>query len=265
MNVQGHHRVRAILEQELPPATLLRGPDSIGKFTLGLHLAAHHGIADLDTVVAREGDFGVETVRTLNHWAYFPPAGQFKVAVLDITGASMQAVHALLKMVEEPPGGMRFILTGAEPIPQTLVSRCRVFDLSPLTVDELRHVLLTQGLSKPVAVRESERGRGQVRPALARIGGQMDTVEALVKAIATRDLELFEQAIADTTVVTRDLLHRWLVEAMTGERVLFTDAQMFGLHTRRALLTKMLLRLSSAPRASARLTVRVALEPFLAT
>lgn len=261
--VVGHQRARRLLEAHLPPVVLLRGPQSIGKWTLALHIAAHHRVAPVDRFVVGDG-LTVNSVRHLYTWAYQPPAGLFKVALIDLTGASDSAHHFLLKVLEEPPPNVRFILTAAFAVPDTLVSRCATYTLQPLTVDELREVLLRLGIAPTLAARAATAGRGQVGPAVARASDTyLEPTLALVKAIATRDRELFEWAIGLTEIGTRDLLHRWIVEAWTGSRVLFSDEEMFGLAEQRPLLNMMLRRLSTAPAASARLQVRAALEPLL--
>lgn len=261
----GHETVRKILERNLPPVTLLHGPESIGKWTLAVHLARYHEVSATDLYQLPDG-MRVPDSHDLLAWSYIAPNGPFKLAVVNMDQTIAPAFHLLLKTIEEPPRGVRFLFTSSRLLPDTFTSRCIVYTLNALTPDQLRQVLLAQGVSKPVAARQSHIGRGQVGPALARAAdSHIEPVLGLVRAIAKSDAELFAWAIDQTNAGTRDLLHRWLVEAMTGQRVLFTDEEMFSLDRQPDLLNKMMARLSMAPAAPARLQVRVALEPFLAT
>ncbi len=261
--VVGHERVRSLLERYLPPVTLLRGLESIGKWTLACHLIDHHSVDVFDRYYI-SGSFSVPDSHDLLSWAYRPPHGRFKVAAVNLDGATQMSFHLLLKTVEEPPPGVRFLFTSSGHLPDTFVSRCIVHALAPLAPEQLRQVLLAQGMSKPVAERQSAASRGQVAPALARTSdAQYEILFGVLKALAARDTAAFNKAFTDFGVATRDLLHRWLVEALTGKRILFTDEEMFGFDRNRPLLMAMMRRLSMAPATSARLQVRVALEPFL--
>lgn len=265
--VVGHNRARRLLELHLPPVVLLRGRKSIGKWTLAEYIAKHHRVAIVDQFYAPfVGTTGltIQGVRQLVTWAHLPAAGPFKLALLDMEGTSLAALNALLKILEEPPPKVKFLMVASTPLPATIVSRCATYTLAPLKALELREVLLRQGMAPALASRIAVHGRGQVAPALARAGdAELEPALALVKAIATRDRDMFEWAIDQTNAATRDLLHRWLVEAMSGARTLYTDADMFGLDGQPSLLNTMLRRLSAAPNASARLQVRAALEPLL--
>ncbi len=263
--VVGHERVRALLERNLPPVILLRGLPSIGKWTLACHLIDHHGVDVFDRYYIC-GDFSVPDSHDLLAWAHRPPHGRFKAAAVNLDGATQMAFHLLLKTVEEPPPGIRFVFTASGHLPDTLVSRCIVYDLAPLSPEQLRRVLIAQGMSKPVAERQAAAGRGQVDQALARTAeAQYEILFGILRALAMRDAAAFDKAFTDFGIATRDLLHRWLVEALTGERILFSDEEMFGFNRNRPLLMAMMRRLSMAPATSARLQVWVALEPFLGT
>jgi hypothetical protein len=264
MRLVGHERVRRLLEAELPPVALLRGANSIGKWKLALHLAEFHQVQPVDRFIV-ESALGSDTVHRLQTWAGRRSHGPFKLALIDLAGASHRAYYLLLKLLEEPPADVRFILVSSGGLPAVLISRCEVFTMAALPEDQLTQVLTDQGMSRPAAQRAAREGRGQVAPALARTSDAAHaTVCDLMRAVARRDTDLFETAIAATDAVTRDLLHRWFVEAMTGQRILFTDEDMHGLHNHPRKLSMMLSRLSTVPAAHARLGVRVALEPFLA-
>lgn len=260
----GHDRVRRLLEAELPPVTLLRGPDSIGKWALAEHLAEHHRVEPVDRLAVASG-LNSDAVHRISTWAARRAHGLFKLVLVNVTDATHRSVYLMLKLLEEPPPEVRFLLVATGAVNPVLASRCEVFDLHTLTAAQLRQVLVEQGMSGPAAARAAREGRGQVAPALARTSDAAHcTVVDIMCAVARRDTEAFERAIADADTITRDLLHRFIVEALTGQRILFTDEDMHGWHRYPRRLETLLRRLSAVPAANARLGLRVALEPFLA-
>jgi len=75
---------------------------------------------------------GVDNVRELREHARFNPVqSRFKVYIIDeVHMLSLGAFNALLKILEEPPPHVRFILatTEARKVPPTIVSRCQRFE-----------------------------------------------------------------------------------------------------------------------------------------
>lgn len=76
---------------------------------------------------------GVDNVRDLRDDAlYMPQSGKYKVYIIDETHMlSKAAFNALLKIIEEPPKHVLFILatTESQKIPETILSRCQCFNL----------------------------------------------------------------------------------------------------------------------------------------
>lgn len=69
-----------------------------------------------------------------------PSSATFKVFIIDeVHMLSLSAFNALLKILEEPPDYVVFILatTDADRVPDTIISRCQRFDFHRLGVDDL--------------------------------------------------------------------------------------------------------------------------------
>ena len=264
MTVIGHDALRSRLESDLPPVLLLRGPRSVGKTTLALHLAAHHRVRPAD-VRQIDGTLSIEDVRELKRWALRAGIGPFKLAIACLDGASVPALHALLKILEEPPASARFLLTAAGQVIPTIASRCRVYPMGRLTVDELAQVLCRQGLPAARATLAAARGDGQVDIALAHQhdDATRSTVLDLVRAVAGHDTELLLSTRAKADEDVRDLLELWLCEAITRRFVVFTEAEMFELHRDQALVRRMLVNVSQSRTARPRLGIRAALQPLI--
>jgi len=73
-----------------------------------------------------------------------PLEGRTKVFILeDAAQLNLSAANALLKVLEEPPADVVFLLVTADPdmLPETVVSRCRRIDFVPLGPQAIRTVL----------------------------------------------------------------------------------------------------------------------------
>lgn len=217
--IAGHGSIRRMLEENLPHASLLTGPDSIGKRTLAWHVVQHWGVPEYAVL---QVSLDAAAARTVVQFAGSAmPARPFKVAILDLTGASEQAQNVLLKVLEEPPPGIRFILLSSRrPLP-TIVSRCVVYRLGLLSDESVAGVLQTLGVPPEAAQRAAPAGRGRVAPALEAAVAD-DTrargvVSAVLKAGVAQDSEVLELAFRnwESEVHTR-LLAQWAGEAATG-------------------------------------------------
>src|ERR671930_1169447 len=147
-------------------AYLITGPAQIGKRTLARELAAalncdappqerpchgcrncrmtaHGQHPDLIVVERSDGrkDLRVEDVRAARASVDWRPyQGRYKVYLfVDADEMNPAAANALLKTLEEPPPLVVHVLTAsqAEAVPPTVLSRCRVLPLQPLSVDDL--------------------------------------------------------------------------------------------------------------------------------
>ncbi len=122
---------------------------------------------------------GVDNVRQLREEAVFSPVSVKKrVYIIDeVHMLSTQAFNALLKILEEPPEHLVFILATTElnKVPATILSRCQRHSfkrLDPkLIADHLEHVAACEGL-------ELERSAAELIAGLAE-GGMRDALSLL--------------------------------------------------------------------------------------
>ena len=71
---------------------------------------------------------------------YRPTSSKYKIFIIDeVHQISSSAFNALLKILEEPPEYLKFILatTEVKKVPVTILSRCQRFDLSRIKSSEL--------------------------------------------------------------------------------------------------------------------------------
>ncbi|HLF29234.1 MAG TPA: DNA polymerase III subunit delta' [Anaerolineae bacterium] len=157
---------RAIDEDRLGQAYLITGPAQIGKAALARALAmalnctgatrpcgacracvriASNTHADV-RFIAPEGErLKIEQIRELQRELSLAPLeARLRVAILDdFDRATVEAMNALLKTLEEPPSRVVLILIApeAEVLLPTIVSRCQIIALRPLTPAQVQTAL----------------------------------------------------------------------------------------------------------------------------
>jgi DNA polymerase-3 subunit gamma/tau len=168
----------AIREGRLHHAFLFCGPRGTGKTSTARILAKMVNCVQAPTaepcgtcdqcVAIREGTHvdvieidaashgGVDDARDLREKAPTAPmSGREKVYIIDeAQRLSREAFDALLKLFEEPPPGVRFVLATTEPhkMPATIVGRCQRFDFRRLTMEDLAAHLMKIAESEGVSL-----------------------------------------------------------------------------------------------------------------
>lgn len=144
---------RAIAKGHISHAYLLTGPRGVGKTSVARILA--HEInnlvydeeaTNLDIIeIDAASNNGVEDVRDLREKAQIAPvSANKKIYIIDeVHMLSKAAFNALLKILEEPPEHVVFILatTNVEKLPATIISRTQRFSFRPIIVeDAIKHL-----------------------------------------------------------------------------------------------------------------------------
>src|ERR1700712_4212867 len=152
--VVGQEHITQTLKQALKSgrishAYLFTGPRGVGKTSIARILAhelnglpyddeqSHLDIIEIDAA----SNNGVEDVRDLREKAYIAPtSGKYKVYIIDeVHMLSKAAFNALLKILEEPPAHVVFILATTEvhKIPETIISRTQRYIFKPVEHDKV--------------------------------------------------------------------------------------------------------------------------------
>jgi DNA polymerase-3 subunit gamma/tau len=242
--------VGAIREERLSHAFLFCGPRGTGKTSTARILArmvncergptaepcgtceqclrirdgSHLDVVEIDA--ASHG--GVDDARELRERAPTAPAmGREKVYIIDeAQRLSREAFDALLKIFEEPPPGVRFVLATTEPhkMPATIVGRCQRFDFrrvsTDVLADHLERVAKQEGLvlARPAAETLARQAEGSVRDALSLLdqtsvlsGGEIteEAVSSLIGAPQTDiQFELADAIAVNDGRAVFEIVHR---------------------------------------------------------
>jgi DNA polymerase-3 subunit delta' len=171
--VIGQEKILSLLDYGLKTdamahAYLLVGPRHVGKGTLAIDLAqalncegsgppcgqcrscqrireSKHADVTIIGLDSRT-EIGIDDIRGLQRLANLPPyEGKCKVLIID--GAeylSIEAANALLKILEEPPPRVVWLLLAAEEarLLPTTISRCQRLELKPVPSERVQEVLI---------------------------------------------------------------------------------------------------------------------------
>jgi len=161
---------------------------------------------------------GVDNVRDviINSISIAPARDRHKIFIIDeVHMLSPQAFNALLKTVEEPPPRVVFILatTNLEKVPETILSRCQVFEFRTITLRQIVGQLRSIAEKEDVSIGDAallaiaRAGEGSMRDAESALDqvisfavGETITDEDVSVALGLVDTETLNntlQAIAD--------------------------------------------------------------------
>jgi DNA polymerase-3 subunit delta' len=171
--VIGQDKILSLLDYSLRTdaiahAYLLVGPRHVGKGTLAINLAQALNCngpelpcgqcrscqrilegkhADVTPIgLDSKTEIGIDDIRGLQRLANLPPyEGKCKVFIIDDAEyLSTEAANSLLKILEEPPQGVVWLLLAAEEehLLPTIVSRCQRLELKPVPSERVQEVLV---------------------------------------------------------------------------------------------------------------------------
>ncbi|MDD4900758.1 MAG: DNA polymerase III subunit gamma/tau [Patescibacteria group bacterium] len=232
--VVGQNHIKVTLEQEIKSgkvahAYLFCGPRAVGKTTLARVLAKAINCEKRETASAEPCDkclsckeitggraldvmeidaasyTQVENVREniIPNARVTPARSKYKVFIIDeVHMLTMQAFNALLKIIEEPPVYVVFILctTEAHKVPLTIISRCQRFDFKRISVNDVVKKLAYIVQSENVKV-----DKGILEAVARHADGHMRDAESMLGQIIAIGGESITQAEADLVIPRSDL------------------------------------------------------------
>ena len=176
---------KALKKGQISHAYLFTGPRGVGKTSVARILA--HDInnlkyiddsQDIDIIeIDAASNRRIDEIRELREMAYMAPVGaKYKVYIIDeVHMLTKEAFNALLKILEEPPAHVIFILatTESHKLPETIISRTQRYSFKSLTNEDVeKHLKLIAGKEKISIDKEAvqiiaEHSGGSLRDALS--------------------------------------------------------------------------------------------------
>ncbi len=221
--------IEQLKEKKIGHAYLFAGSRGLGKTSVARIFARELETDDRDLYeIDAASNNSVDDIRALTEQVYtLPFNSSFKVYILDEAHMlSKGAWNAFLKTLEEPPAHAIFILatTELEKVPETVRSRCQVFEFKKPT---------REGLSALVASVAKKEGytlepAGAELVALLADGSYRDSLSILEKVLASsKDKKLSLHEVEQATGAPRHALVLALVQAVAAGN---QDAALSAIH-----------------------------------
>ncbi len=203
----------ALKEKHPAHAYLFVGSRGTGKTSVARILARELGASERDIVeMDAASNTGVDNIRELREAAFVMPfESARKVYIIDeVHMLSKGAFNAFLKLLEEPPEHVVFILatTELEKVPDTIQSRCQVFTFKKPTqkvlIEMVTRVAKAEGFTLEKAAAELialladgsfRDAHGILQKILASSSDKKVSVEEAVTVTGAPRLELIQQVI----------------------------------------------------------------------
>ncbi|HJQ67982.1 MAG TPA: DNA polymerase III subunit gamma/tau [Blastocatellia bacterium] len=221
---------------------------------------------------------GVDNVRNviIESASIAPPPGRHKIFIIDeVHMLSNAAFNALLKTLEEPPPRVMFILatTELQKVPETILSRCQVFEFRTIPVkkiaDQLRHIAkdLKIDITDAAILAIARAGEGSMRDAESAFDQVISFSEGKITeqdvsaALGLVDLETLNKILEAIAAEDSGQVLRIIEEVVTRGYDLRNFCRELMVHVRALLVTKITgfdSELLQVPQSEAETLVRLA-------
>jgi len=249
--ISGQSNIKSTLQQEIKDVRLVNaylffGPRGVGKTSIARIFAKSLNCAmriptdsepcnkctnceeitsgrSLDVLeIDAASHTGVDHVREaiIENAQFAPSKGAYKIFIIDeVHMLSISAFNALLKIIEEPPAHVIFILATTEPdkVPETIISRCQRFDFKKIphkeVIARLKLVATEENISveDEVYERVARQSEGCVRDAESLLGqlfsiGETAITSEMADLVLPRfyidKLKIFVEGILKKDIIT---------------------------------------------------------------
>ncbi len=162
----------------------------------------------------------VDDIRTMRDEVFYAPsAAKFRVYIIDeVHMLSTGAFNALLKILEEPPKHVIFILATTEPhkLPATILSRCQRFEFR--LVGEKHIIARLKTISESTGVKIQQ----EALELIARMaeGALRDAISIFDQCMGTEGGTVTKQTVIDTVGIPGEETMIKLVDAISGGNIL---------------------------------------------
>lgn len=202
-------------------AYLFAGSRGTGKTSVARIVAEAIGTSGNDVYeIDAASNRGIDDIRSLREGvATLPFESKYKVYIVDEAHMlTKEAWNALLKTLEEPPAHVVFIFatTESDKVPETILSRCQVFQFKKPTREILRHSVAAIAKAEGAVL---EAGAAELI-ALLGDGSFRDTQGILQKVLsASKDRKVSLPEVETVTGAPRGSLVNSFIEALENKKI----------------------------------------------
>lgn len=183
---------------------------------------------------------GVDNIREIIEKAVFSPTQcKYKVYIIDeVHMLSKWAFNALLKILEEPPTHLKFILatTESHKIPETILSRCQRYDFKSITSSDLEKRL--QFIAGQEGIKIDEESMTFI---IKQANGWLRNAISLFEQLIYNDEIIFENVIKNYGIPKTQIIENFYQKLISQDMSLLWDYEEIAGNYNLALFFKELL------------------------
>lgn len=164
----------------------------------------------------------VDNIRDIIERASFTPTKcKYKVYIIDeVHMLSKWAFNALLKILEEPPAHLKFILatTESHKIPETILSRCQRYDFKSITSEDLKSRLLFIAKNEGVTIDEES-----LHFIIKQSNGWLRNAISLFEQLIYNSEIIFENVINNYWIPRAEVISNFYLKLFSKDVSVITD------------------------------------------
>ncbi len=256
----GHQEVVEALSSQLPPVSIINGPSSVGKRMIAAYAAIKNNVSRVD--FTEVSHLTVDEASRVKKFMQVHPMQGLRFALINLDGASHQAMDKLLITLENPPSYARFSLISSTKVPRTLRTRAANFMVGLLEPEELMSILRQKGLTIADVSKLSKLGRVELAMDLYNNPSAKNVALNVFSAVESMDHILLMQAYKAVDEQSAKMMLIALEESASQSWKVF-DPQYLGAFAKREVALKLLGLWSTVSDARPQLAMRVVLESVM--
>lgn len=164
----------------------------------------------------------VDNIRELIEKAQFQPTNAtYKIYIIDeVHMLSKWAFNALLKILEEPPSYVKFILATTEThkVPETILSRCQRYDLKNISIEDIKSRLSFIAKEENITIDEKS-----LEYIAKNATWAMRNAISLFEQLSSNGDITFDRIIDELWIVNTDILCNFLSKLLARDGTIIED------------------------------------------
>ncbi|NUJ97564.1 DNA polymerase III subunit gamma/tau [Candidatus Gracilibacteria bacterium] len=165
---------------------------------------------------------GVDNIRDIIEKAQFTPSqAKYKVYIIDeVHMLSKGAFNALLKILEEPPSHVKFILATTEinKVPETILSRCQRYDFKNIDNESIEKRLLYIAKEEDIKIEKKA-----LYYIVKNASGGMRNAINLFEQLIVGDKITYENIVENLGITEEDTLQQFFQKLLENENSIIQD------------------------------------------
>lgn len=166
----------------------------------------------------------VDNIREIIEKAQFRPTQtKYKIYIIDeVHMLSKWAFNALLKILEEPPEFVKFILATTEThkVPETILSRCQRYDFKSISNNDIKDRLNYIAINENIKIDEKS-----LNYIIKNSWWALRNAISLFEQLISNDEIIFENVVENLWIVNDDIIENFIEKLINKDKTIIDDLE----------------------------------------